>query len=73
MFSQVCVCSQGVDMSGTISFPGVGISVSKSLPAGRVSGGEYPGVGTQPPGWVCPSGGYSPPIHEMLWDTVSRQ
>ena len=47
-------------MSGTISFPGVGISVSKSLPGGRVSGGGYPGVGTHPPGGYVHRAGTHP-------------
>ena len=51
MFSRVSVCSHGVDISGHMSFPGVGISSTRSLLRGiqGVRGGYIRRLGTHSP------------------------
>ena len=59
MFSQVCVCSHAVVISGPVSFPGGGISGIRSLTGVVIHLGD---------GYVQ-GGGYSPlppPIHGIL-------
>ena len=73
VFTGVCLFRVGVGTAGPMSFPEGG-HLWYQVP----TGGGIMGIGTHPPGWVCPPGmgthpTPSPDTWDTIWDIVNKR